>query len=146
MDITTLKQAAKLSLAAVLFSSMAATAALAGPGGPRGAGKGPCAADVQKFCASVQPGGGRIMECLKAHEADLSPACKARDEKGKERREERKEAMEAIHAACKDDVAKLCGSVEQGGGRVMRCLHDNKDKVSATCKSTIAEERREHRR
>ena len=143
MNTTTLQRPAKLSLlAAVLLSS---TAALAGPGGP-GGGHGPCSADVQKFCASVQPGGGRIMECLKAHEADLSPACKARDEKGQERREERKEAMEAIHAACKDDVAKLCGGVTPGGGNVMRCLRDNKDKVSATCKSTIAEERREHRR
>ena len=138
MNTTTLQQAAKLSfLAAILFSS---TAALAGPDGS-GSGHGPCAADVQKFCANVQPGGGRILECLKSHEAELSPACKARGEQGKARRPERKEAREAVQAACKDDIAKLCSGVEQGGGKVMRCLHDNKDKVSATCKSTIAEER-----
>jgi hypothetical protein len=145
---TTLKQAAKLSfLVAVLFSS---TAALAGPGGPRGpgGGHGPCAADVQKFCASVQPGGGRIMECLKSHEADLSPACKAREAKGEARKEQRKEAREAVHAACKEDVAKLCGGVTPGGGNVMRCLRDNlrDNKVSATCKSTLAEERGKHRK
>ena len=140
------KQAAKLSfLAAVLFSS---TAALAEPVGARGAGggHGPCAADVQKFCASVQPGGRRIIDCLKSHEADLSAACKAREAKGEARKEERKEAREAVHAACKDDVAKLCGGVTPGGGNVMRCLRDNKDKVSATCKNTLAAERGKHHR
>ena len=140
--------AAKLSfLAAVLFTS---TAALAGPAGPRGpgpgGGHGPCAADVQKFCASVQPGGGRIIECLKSHEADLSPACKAREAKGEVRRAERKESREAVHAACKDDVAKLCGSVAPGGGNVMRCLRDHRDQVSAGCKSTLAEQRGQRRR
>lgn len=136
----TLEQAAKLSfLAAVLFTS---PAALAGPGPGPGGGHGPCAAEVQKFCASVQPGGGRVMECLKSHEADLSPACRARGEKGKAR----KESREAVHAACKDDVAKLCGGVAPGGGNVMRCLRDNKDKVSATCRDTLAEGRGRHHR
>lgn len=35
-----------------------------------------CKADVSKFCADVKRGGGRIVQCLKQHEADLSPACK----------------------------------------------------------------------
>lgn len=35
-----------------------------------------CKEDVDKFCKDVQPGGGRIMQCLKQHSADLSPACK----------------------------------------------------------------------
>jgi len=33
--------------------------------------------DVEKFCNGVQPGKGRIQECLKNHEADLSPDCKS---------------------------------------------------------------------
>jgi hypothetical protein len=145
---TVIKQAAKLSLlAAVLFSS---TAALAGPGGGPGPGRGhgPCAADVQKLCAGVQPGGGRVLDCLKSHEADLSAACKARGEQGKARKAERKEAREAVHAACKDDVAKLCGGVTAGGGSVMRCLRDNlrDNKVSAACKDAVAEERGKHHR
>jgi Cysteine rich repeat len=31
-----------------------------------------CADDVQQFCPGIQPGGGRIMQCLKAHETELS--------------------------------------------------------------------------
>ena len=36
-----------------------------------------CAADREKFCKDVKPGGGAIIKCLKAHEAELSEACKA---------------------------------------------------------------------
>ena len=35
-----------------------------------------CAADAQKFCAGVQPGGGRIVACLKEHKDSLSDQCK----------------------------------------------------------------------
>ncbi len=36
-----------------------------------------CAADVTKHCAGVEKGHGRILQCLKNHEATLTPACKA---------------------------------------------------------------------
>jgi hypothetical protein len=36
-----------------------------------------CKADVERLCAGVQRGGGRIRECLKQHAAELSPECKA---------------------------------------------------------------------
>jgi len=35
-----------------------------------------CAADAQKLCAGVQPGGGRIVACLKEHKDSLSDRCK----------------------------------------------------------------------
>ena len=35
----------------------------------------PCRPDVQKLCSGVQPGGGRIVACLKQHESQLSPQC-----------------------------------------------------------------------
>lgn len=35
-----------------------------------------CADDVKKFCPDVQPGDGRIMQCLRPHRAELSPGCK----------------------------------------------------------------------
>jgi hypothetical protein len=36
-----------------------------------------CQPDIEKYCAGVKQGGGRIRKCLKAHEADLSSGCKA---------------------------------------------------------------------
>ncbi|MDQ0393093.1 cysteine rich repeat-containing protein [Labrys monachus] len=35
----------------------------------------PCRPDFQRFCSHVQPGGGRVLACLKSHERELSPAC-----------------------------------------------------------------------
>jgi hypothetical protein len=34
-----------------------------------------CSADLQQFCAGVQPGGGRALACLKEHRDQVSPAC-----------------------------------------------------------------------
>jgi hypothetical protein len=36
-----------------------------------------CKADLQSFCKTVQPGEGRMMACLKQHQAELSTECKA---------------------------------------------------------------------
>ena len=35
-----------------------------------------CEADVQKLCIGVQPGGGRILACLKQHKDQVSDGCK----------------------------------------------------------------------
>jgi len=35
-----------------------------------------CEADAKKLCKDTKPGGGRIMQCLKEHEGELSSECK----------------------------------------------------------------------
>jgi hypothetical protein len=35
-----------------------------------------CGADVAQLCMKVQPGDGRIIECLKEHQSELSDSCK----------------------------------------------------------------------
>ena len=35
-----------------------------------------CGADVRALCAGVAPGGGRLMQCLAAQSASLSPDCR----------------------------------------------------------------------
>jgi hypothetical protein len=42
-----------------------------------------CKADYQTFCSGIQPGGGRILECLKQNFPKLSPDCQAALEKAK---------------------------------------------------------------
>jgi len=48
------------------------------------ANKEACKPDVEKFCAGVAVGGGRIMQCLKQHESELSEACKVAESKHRE--------------------------------------------------------------
>ena len=58
---------------AMLLSSGVSFAADQPPGnGPRAA----CRADVEKLCAGVQHGDGRIVACLQQNQAQVSPACK----------------------------------------------------------------------
>ncbi len=35
-----------------------------------------CDADIQKLCGGIQPGGGRILACLKQNKDVVSPTCK----------------------------------------------------------------------
>jgi hypothetical protein len=93
-------------------------------------GSGPCAEDVAKFCKDVQPGGGRMAQCLKTHENELSGSCKEHILKMKQRGRE-------FHEACQDDVTKLCKDVKPGGGRIMHCLKEHKDELSPECKEKL---------
>jgi hypothetical protein len=45
-----------------------------------------CKPEAQKFCKSTQPGSGRILQCLRGHEKDLSPDCKAQFAKARSNR------------------------------------------------------------
>jgi hypothetical protein len=35
-----------------------------------------CLNDIKAMCGNVQPGGGRIRDCMMEHRTNLSPACK----------------------------------------------------------------------
>jgi hypothetical protein len=39
--------------------------------------RGPCKGDIEKFCKDVKPGRGRIINCLRQHETELSVDCNA---------------------------------------------------------------------
>jgi len=36
-----------------------------------------CRADYQKFCATVLPGEGRVLACIRQNWSDVSPGCRA---------------------------------------------------------------------
>jgi hypothetical protein len=44
----------------------------------QGGGGGACAEDIAKFCQDVQPGGGRLVRCLKEHADEISAECRER--------------------------------------------------------------------
>jgi Cysteine rich repeat len=45
-----------------------------------------CEGDAKKLCEGIKPGGGRIIQCLKQHESELSPSCKAEMSKSRGKR------------------------------------------------------------
>ena len=101
----------------------------------------PCKEDAERLCQGVEPGEGRILQCLKQHEADLSPACK-------QKRDSFRDRMQEIRAACEEDARKFCAGVQPGGGRIARCLQQHESDLSEACRNEgrkVGEERREHR-
>lgn len=67
--------AARLTLTVVLLS-LAGTGAMAQAQDAQALRKA-CGGDLQKYCSGIQPGGGRVAQCLQSHAAELSPDCKA---------------------------------------------------------------------
>lgn len=122
-----------------LFCSAAAFAILALPVAQAAENDDPggCRADMQKYCKDVKPGGGRMMQCMKEHEADLSAECRGRIVEGRKR-------MEAFSEACKADAETLCKGIEPGQGRIMRCMLDNKDKLSPACREKMDQVGKRH--
>lgn len=94
----------------------------------------PCAEDAAKLCKGIQQGEGRVAQCLKEHSNELSPACKTNIEKMKEKIQDFKEA-------CKDDATKLCKAVKPGGGRILQCLKQHENELSAACKEKMEQPR-----
>ena len=77
MKIRGIANASWLLLSLTIFSVFSATAAQSAQAGDQLAAiRAACAEDAQKFCATVQPGGGRIVACLKEHKDSLSDRCK----------------------------------------------------------------------
>lgn len=64
-----------------ILASAAVTAALVLAGQPALAqaardARAACGPDARKLCQGVQPGGGRLLGCLEAHQSELSPQCR----------------------------------------------------------------------
>jgi Golgi apparatus protein 1 len=88
----------------------------------------PCQDDATKFCANVPTGSGRVQECLKAHEKQLSPTCrKAVDSLRKN--------AQTFAAICVFDMQRFCSDTPPGGMRMLKCLETNHDDLSPNCKA-----------
>jgi hypothetical protein len=110
-----------VSLVFVLF-----TAAVAADAGAQQRRDGPCAADVKKFCGDVKPGQGAIAKCMKAHETELSPACR-------ESSKARAEKAERVREECKADAEKFCKGIAPGSGRILSCLKSRQPELQPAC-------------
>jgi cysteine rich repeat protein len=115
----------------IVIATITLCLTLVGGGGAFAQGPGACQGDIQQFCKDVQPGGGRIAQCLKQHKQELSPECKTRIA-------EIAKQIKEVHEACEDDLLTFCPGIKPGGGRVAECLKANKDNLSDDCKAAIS--------
>jgi hypothetical protein len=86
-----------------------------------------CVADVQKNCAGVEPGQGRIAECVKKHIGELSAPC-----------QELLASTAAAAKTCTDDVKKSCADAKRRTAKIA-CLKSALSNLSDGCKSAISQ-------
>ncbi len=90
-----------------------------------------CQGDVWQFCQGIRPGQGRILACLKSHEAELSPPCGEEFARAREK-------VKTIRDACSPDAQRLCQGIAPGSGRLHACLKSNADRLSPACQQALA--------
>jgi len=91
----------------------------------------PCLADADRLCKGVEPGGGRVLACLRKHDKELSPECR-------KKRETFREEAEEIKKSCADDADRFCIGVTPGRGGVLRCLINRYSELSPPCRQDMA--------
>jgi hypothetical protein len=86
---------------------------------------GACLTDAKAMCPGVQPGGGKIRDCLKMHIKDLSDECKD-------------VLVKAVNVkACASDVKQHCGDIKAGEGRLEACLKSHVADLTDACKVAL---------
>jgi Golgi apparatus protein 1 len=104
----------------------------------------PCQQDAEKFCKDVQPGEGRIMECMKGHKDELSQGCK--DMFARKMSEYKGKPKDGSGAwACQEDAKKFCKDVQPGEGRLIKCLDEHKGDLSQACTQMFAQKKQERK-
>ena len=87
-----------------------------------------CAGEIKTLCPDAQPGRGRLRDCIKSRQTDLSGPCQAAVGR-----------VAVIAKACADDRKKLCADVKPVGSRIRECMKSHIGDLGDTCKSALAE-------
>ena len=113
-----------------VFPVIAQTDSSAPSAGGGGKFRAACREDVKRFCVGVEPGGGRLVQCLLSHNGGLSPACGnviAVAGRGAK-----------LRVGCDEDLQRFCAAVQPGGGRLVQCLSSHTGELSTACEDMIA--------
>lgn len=96
-----------------------------------------CKVDLESFCSQVTPGGGRLLHCAAAHEDKLSGRCNYALFQASSALQQMAAAIAHVAQQCMADVQTHCSDVREGEGRILACLDENAEEVSADCKQAV---------
>jgi hypothetical protein len=96
-----------------------------------------CKSEIEKYCAQVTPGEGRVLACLYAYEDKLSAKCEYALYDAAVQLERAVAALSYVANECDADLEKYCGSIAPGEGRLLNCLEKHDKKISSRCKQAI---------
>ena len=96
-----------------------------------------CEKELTSYCSNVTPGEGRILACLYAHSDKLSGQCEYALYDAAVQLERFVAALSYLANECDEDLDKFCKGVEAGEGRLLKCLDENSEKISARCTQAL---------
>jgi hypothetical protein len=121
-------------VACMLFMGVRAFAAEKGPVETFAEG---CQKEINTYCKDVIPGNGRVLACLYARQDKLSMRCEYAIYDAAAQLERAVAALTYLANECRDDLKTYCSGVKTGEGRLLKCIDDNRGKVSSRCKQAI---------
>ena len=96
-----------------------------------------CEKELTSYCKDVTPGEGRILACLYAHSDKLTGQCEYALYDAAVQLERFVAALTYLANECDADLEKYCAEIAVGEGRVLKCLDDNAEKISARCTQAL---------
>jgi hypothetical protein len=95
-----------------------------------------CGKDINKYCPKANLGNNEIRNCLIAHEAEVSPTCKADYVKVYASITARFAAQESAQKICARDIERFCTGMKRAKGYTLQCLL-NKPRLGKKCKQVL---------
>jgi len=96
-----------------------------------------CKAELDKYCAMVTPGEGRVLACLFSYQDKLSNRCEYALYDAAAQLERAVAALTYVANECDNDLEKFCSDVVPGDGRLKECIDKNMANVSNRCKRAM---------
>ena len=96
-----------------------------------------CKNELKSYCEGVTPGEGRILACLYAYGDKLSGQCEWALYDAAAQLERAIAALTYVTNECANDLNQFCANVAAGEGRLVKCIEQNKDKISKRCSQAI---------
>jgi|UniRef100_A0A7S1X9L8 Golgi apparatus protein 1 len=98
-----------------------------------------CVGDAETLCADVEPGGGRVQECLRKKRAQLSWDCQEELFRQEVENADDLRLSVKLFRSCLGDKKKFCSKVKPGAAHAKDCLEDNRNDpaFSEDCKTEI---------
>jgi len=96
--------------------------------------EGTCAADISKFCSTVSRGEGRLLQCMQAHDDQLSIRCQFGLYRASRNLERALSRVERIADACWNDIEAHCADAASIG----QCVMDKGPALSQGCQTVVA--------
>lgn len=96
-----------------------------------------CEKELTTYCKDVTPGEGRVLACLFAFSDKLTGQCEYALYDAAVQLERFVAALTYLANECDADLEKYCAEIAIGEGRVLKCLDDNAEKISARCTQAL---------